>query len=209
MHSPYRDPALDRLYHALFCDDPQALVPADGRPLPAWQACLLKEPADAGDLRQLRGLAADTATEARVRALAWRRLQQLGHAVPQRLLLGVVVEVPLDSGLDTLAAYADGRVRFLHGSGRCTFVDSPLPQIEPQVQALLSAGREVLRRIGPSDQQRRAPPQQGMVRMSFIVSDGLYFGEGPMNALMTDALAGPVLSAAIAVLDEVTGLVAA
>ena len=44
--------------------------------------------------------------------------------------------------------------------------------------------------------------------MSFIVSDGLYFGEGPMQALMGDGLAGPLLQAGVGLLDALTGLTA-
>jgi hypothetical protein len=29
--------------------------------------------------------------------------------------------------------------------------------------------------------------------MTFLVSDGLYFGEGPMQAMQRDPLAGPVI----------------
>jgi hypothetical protein len=42
--------------------------------------------------------------------------------------------------------------------------------------------------------------------MSFIVSDGLYFGEGPMEVLMADGMAGPVLRNAVNLLNEITAL---
>jgi hypothetical protein len=32
--------------------------------------------------------------------------------------------------------------------------------------------------------------------MTFLVSDGLYFGEGPFNALQKDPMGGPVLAKA-------------
>jgi len=39
------------------------------------------------------------------------------------------------------------------------------------------------------------------VRISFLVTDGLYFGEGPINVLFSDALAAPALSSATALMQ--------
>lgn len=202
MHTPYRDEATNRIYNGLFGDDAQLLMPADGGTPSAWQRALTGGPAFAGALRRL---AEDVSGEARVRALAFRELQAQGHAVPARQLLGVVVEVPLDSGLDTLAAYADGSARFIHGSGRMSFVEGPDSAVQPVVQRLLAASQAVVDVIGPTDQPRRPAPRRN-VRMSFIVSDGLYFGEGPMEALMGDDMAGPVLRNALNLLNEITAL---
>ena len=202
MHTPYHDDATNRLYNALFCDDVQLLMPPEDRTLTAWQRALMGGPAYAGALRRL---AEDPAGDARVRAMACRQLQAQGHAVPVRQLLGVVVEVPLDSGLDTLAAYVDGNARFIHGSGHTSIVEGPDTPVAPVVQRLLAASQNVVDLIGPSDQPRRAAPKRN-VRMSFIVSDGLYFGEGPMEVLMADGMAGPVLRNAVNLLNEITAL---
>lgn len=205
MHTPYRDEATNRIYNGLFCDDAQLLMPAEGAAPSAWQRALTGGPAFAGALRRL---AEDSSGEARVRALALRQLQAQGHTVPARQLLGVVVEVPLESGLDTLAAYADGSARFIHGSGRMSFVEGPDSPVQPVVQRLLTASQAVVNVIGPTDQPRRPAPRRN-VRMSFIVSDGLYFGEGPMEVLMADEMAGPVLRSAVNLLNEITALAVA
>lgn len=204
MHTPYGQPALDRLYNGLFCEDASALL--DGRaPANDWQRRLTEEPCDPVALRAL-ATAADT--EDRVAAMAWRRLRAAGHDVPRRELLGVVIEVPLHTGLDTLAAYRDGSVRYIHGSGHTSLVEGPVGGLLPLVRRLFAAAQAVVDRIGPTDAPRRPPPTAG-VRLSFIVSDGLYFGEGPMDALMSDGLSGPVLQAGVAILDRVTAMVAA
>lgn len=204
MHHPYRDAALDALYNGLFADDLDALV--DRRnPRTEWARTLAADPADTAALRAL-ALAPDT--ESRVALMAWARLRELGQPVPRRQLLGVVIEVPLDSGLDSLAAYHDGSVRFIHGSGHTTLMEAPNPTMRPIVQRLMVASQAVVDRIGPSD-RARGPAPQSNVRINFLVSDGLYFGEGPMSRLMGDALAGPVLQAGVALLDQVTACVAA
>lgn len=205
MTQPYGDAATHHLYHALFADEVERLAGPTGPLRPAWARTLAAPQPDPAALRALAG-APDT--ESRVAALAWRRLQALGHEVPRRQLLGVVIEVPLESGLDTLAAYADGSVRFIHGSGHATLVEGPEPTLMPLVQRLLAASQAVVDRIGPSDRPRGEPPQRN-VRLNFIVSDGLYFGEGPMNVLMADGLAGPVLQSGVALLDRVTSLATA
>jgi len=203
MHSPYRNPALDRIYNGLFCDDLQALMPEPSRPdAPSWARTLATQPAD---MAALTRLATDSRMDTRVTTMALRRLQALGQPVPRRALMGVVVEVPLDSGLDTLAAYRDGSARFIHGSGRTTLVEGPMAGVDPIVRRLLAAAQAVVDRIGPSDRPR-GPAPQGNVRINFIVSDGLYFGEGPMRTLLADGLAGPVLSTAVQLLNELTAL---
>ena len=188
MHTPYQDPARDSIYNGLFCD-------ATGTP-----AC----PAD---IHALQSIATDTDSESRAAACAWRRLRDAGYPVPKRELLGVVIEVPLESGLDTLAAYRDGSVRFLHGSGAATFIEGPNTAVASPVERIMSAAQAIVDRIGPTDEPRRPAPTHN-VRMSFIVSDGLYFGEGPMQALMGDGLAGPLLQAGVGLLDALTGLTA-
>jgi hypothetical protein len=202
MHTPYQDSALDFLYNGLFCDDPSLLTSGATT---AWARTLMAQPAD---VQALRALAAAPDTEARVAAMAYRRLQALGQRVPARELLGVVLEVPMQGGRqDTLAAFRDGSVRFIHNTGHSTIVEGRNALLQPTVERLLAASQVVVDRIGPSDKPRGAAPQVH-VRLNFIVSDGLYFGEGPMQPLMNDGLAGPVLQAGIQLLNGVTSLVA-
>jgi hypothetical protein len=42
--------------------------------------------------------------------------------------------------------------------------------------------------------------------LTFIVSDGLYFGEGPFAALSQDALAGPLIQQATRLLQQVVAI---
>ncbi len=39
------------------------------------------------------------------------------------------------------------------------------------------------------------------MRMTFLVSDRLYFGQAPMEALQADALAGPVVNSSMRLLQ--------
>ena len=51
----------------------------------------------------------------------------------------------------------------------------------------------VVDQLGPWEQPRRPPPAQPNVRLNFVVSDGLYFGEGPFDFMQQDSRAGPLI----------------
>jgi hypothetical protein len=59
----------------------------------------------------------------------------------------------------------------------------------------------VVERSGPWNQARRSPPGAGSFRLNFLVSDGLYFGEGPLEVMLRDPRAVPVLEAGTALLQ--------
>lgn len=190
--APYPTKEINFIYNLLFCDDP-ALFKADKGIAPApWQSLLLEKP----DAKAIRALAENKAEESRVRALAYNWLRKNNHQVPKHQLLGVIVEVPLEKGLDVLAAYADGRVRYLNQSGKLAVFESAPPAVEAKAKELVSVSQPVVERIGPWDKPRLPPPQKGNVRMTFLVSDGLYFGEGPMALMMKDPMAGPIIQKA-------------
>jgi hypothetical protein len=59
-------------------------------------------------------------------------------------------------------------------------------------------------KIGVWDKPRRPNPTKGNVRITFLVSDGLYFGEGPMNILFNDEMASPALTNATELMKYLT-----
>jgi hypothetical protein len=201
MHQPYSQPEANTIYNLLFCDDLALFKPAKNET--DWQKLLFAKKPDAG---ALLALAEDEHTESRVRALAYRRLRALGQAVPARKLLGIVIEVPLDNGLDALAAYAEGRVRYINATGKISIFENVTAEMQTTVHLLLMASQQIVDRIGPWDKARLPPPAGDHVRLTFIVSDGLYFGEGPFAALSQDALAGPLMEQATRLLQQVVAL---
>jgi hypothetical protein len=99
--------------------------------------------------------------------------------------------------LDVLAAYEDGSARYINFSGKLIVWDMATPESEALVTNLFNAAEAVVASIGPWDQPRRPAPLTGVIRLNFLVSDGLYFGEGPFEILQTDPLGGPVIGAAV------------
>jgi hypothetical protein len=183
----YADDSRNDLYNLLFADDPAAFAAS--------------ESGDPGVV------AADDSAESRLRAVAFRRLKESGVASPldPPPLLGVVVEIAMDEGLDTLAAYADDRVRYINHAGGVSIVEEG-SVLAAQVQALMLAAQPVVDAIGPWTEPRQAPPPTGQARLTFLVGGELYLGQGPFEALAADPMAGPVLRAATMLLTTLVAL---
>jgi hypothetical protein len=177
----------------LFCDDPDLFRPPPGTPPAPWHVILF---AAQPDIAAVREIAEDEKQESRCRALAYNWLRRNRQEVPSRILLGVIVEVPLPRGLDVLAAYTDGRIRYINQTGKLVVFESAPADLRTQVGKLLAASRAAVARIGPWEGKRLPPPVQGKARMTFLVSDGLYLGEGPLPGIDRDPIGGPVLSEA-------------
>jgi hypothetical protein len=183
----YPDPALNQLYNLLFADDVDAF--------PMVSASATTE--------ALTNVAEDDGVESRLRVVAFRRLAQRGVLPPaQPPLLGTIVEIGLHEGLDTLAAYADGGARYINHAGGVSMVEGGGP-LAAQVEAVLLTSKPVVAAIGPWQGQRLPPPSTDEARLTFLVGGQLYFGQGPFDALASDALAGPVLATATALLSTI------
>jgi hypothetical protein len=199
-YQPYRKAEVDLVYNLLFCDDPR-LFEAKGKVKPVEPlATALSKDASAVDLRRI---ADDVSVETRVRVLAYNQLRARKETVPERKLLGVIIEVPQPRGLDVLAAFVDGRMRYINQTGKMSVIETPTkPMVAPRDE-LLKVSAAAIERIGPWDKPRLPPPKQGNLRLTFLVSDGLYFGEGPRGAISRDDVDGPVVMAATELLMEI------
>lgn len=203
LYTPYADSRVNFLYNLLFCDDIALFRRSENEKGDGLWSKLLAEKTDAASLFDI---AENPGNEGRVRALAYNRLRASGVQVPKEQLFGVITELPLENGLDVLAAYSEGGVRYLNHSGKVAIFDGPGNPVEGLAKDLLTASRPVVNAIGPWEKQRLPPPNAGNCRITFLVSDGLYFGEGPFGALQDDPMAGPVLATASQLLRMVVGL---
>jgi hypothetical protein len=91
-----------------------------------------------------------------------------------------------------LAAYIDGRVRYINRTSKFVIFDSAPANVSAQAAKLLAASRAAVAQIGPWQGARLPAPKAGNARMTFLVSDGLYFGEGPLPGIDRDQIGGPV-----------------
>ena len=201
-YSPYGGESANVIYNLLFCDELSSFKPKPDATVVPWQATLFAEPLDVAALELL---ASDASQEGRVRYLAYSLLRNAEKTVPEKVLLGVIVEVGLPAGLDVLAAYADGGVRYINTTGKLAVFEDVAP-VRPLVQEVLDAAQAVVAHTGPWPGARLAPPRIGNIRISFLVSEGLYFGQGPTALMQKESMAAPLIHKATALLQAVVAL---
>jgi hypothetical protein len=201
-YSPYGGESSNFMYNLLFCDDVASFKPEPDAQVASWQAALFAEPMDVAAVELL---ASDASQEGRARYLAYALLRSDDRPVPAKILLGVIVEVGLPEGLDVLAAYSDGGVRYINKTGNLAVLESAT-DIRPLVGEVLDAAQSVVARTGPWPGARLAPPRVGNIRVSFLVSDGLYFGQGPTAHMQKESMAALLIQKATALLQAVVAL---
>jgi hypothetical protein len=199
-HQPYEADHLNSVYNLLFCDTLdayQSVSPATSYP---WAILLASTPHPA----QLAAIASDESLEARPRLLACYILSATGSPPTDRFLLGVIIEVAMPEGLDVLAAFNDGTARYINHTEKLLIWDTRTAESDQLIGQLLAHSQTLVSRIGRWEGERRPAPTEGMARLTLLVSDGIYFGEGPFNALYADSLGGPVINAGIQLMDYLT-----
>ena len=199
---PYEDASINLIYQLLFCDRLELFKQNHtGELSPPWSALF----ADEADVAALTKIAQDAGRESRVRMLAFNRLRALGQSVPARKFLGTIIEVRLAEGLDTLAVFGDGGARYINYSGKMIVVEGTPSPFDAEINQVIEASQPIVAAIGPWDKERLPPPAEDNIRMTFLVSDGLYFGEGPMSVMQQEPLASPLVSAATKLLLKLVG----
>jgi len=197
---PYKGDSVNLIYQLLFCDRLELFKEhTKGPPLPPMSVLL----SDTPNLVEIEKVAGDEKQESRIRMLAFNALRRAGKDVPKKIYLGTIIEVGLAEGTDTLAVFADGRARYINHSGKMVIVESSTNPFEEEIKNVISASKPVVEAIGPWTKPRLAAPARGMFRMTFLVSDGLYFGQGPMEAMQKERLAAPVLTASTRLLVKI------
>ena len=190
--TPNSDESLNRIYDLLFCDDIELYRSASTSSEYPWSVLFSSEASNEAFLSVIE----DKEVETRPKLLASNVLLSRGKALPGRRIFGVVVEVGMEEGLDVLAAYEDGTARYLNYSGKLIVWDAATRESNELVVDLFLAARKVVDKIGPWEKQRLPPPVEGKARITFLVSNGLYFGEAPFETLAKDKLGGRVVSCA-------------
>ena len=164
--APYAAEHVNMIYNMLFCDDPALFKGQNGR---EWFD------ADSNPA-EVRRIAEDQNEESRVRALAYNWLRAHHESVPPGKVLGVIVELPVDEGLDVIAAYADGRVRYINHSGGMSLFEGVPPQIVAGAKVVLDSAENAGGLFKAVGQDRAAPTRN--VRIFVLTSDGLYIAQG-------------------------------
>jgi hypothetical protein len=140
--------------------------------------------------------------ESRQYLQAWSCLRQLDRdaltGLPEHLY-GVVLDVPLERGLDTLAAYDDGSARYLNQGGGAIVWDVQDAAIDALIAALLAAARPLLATVGVWE-STRPPLTVDRARISLLTAEGIHFTDGSFEKLGTDPTTAPVIAAGAALM---------
>jgi hypothetical protein len=147
-----------------------------------------------------RAIIATPGLESRHYGQAWQCLRHMGiqpSPTEAKQLLGVVLEVHVEGGLDLLAAYPERTARYYNFSGRGVVWEHPDDSLDEKIDALLAAGQTVLNAIGPWTEPRPAPPPVHHVRLNFLSPAGLHFGQAAFTKFEKDPMAGPVIFAGV------------
>lgn len=139
---------------------------------------------------------------------AWHFLRAQAQQPPPEVakqLLGIVVEVAMPGGLDLLAAYPDHSARYYNYSGAGVIWEHPDASLDPIIDQVLDAGREIVAKIGPWEKDRPGPPPNGSVRLCFLTPSGLHFGQGPMEVIARDPMGGGMLQVATGLMQSLIG----
>jgi hypothetical protein len=100
-----------------------------------------------GAVRRLNSAYSNRINESRMRLTAAATLRAWGEPViANEPMLGVVVEHPVETGVDYVAAYADGSARYLNYSGAAIIWDTPrtVDAVDAAVIAFLNRAMHVL-----------------------------------------------------------------
>jgi len=126
--------------------------------------------------------------EARVLLWSWAALRCLG-VYPKSYeaddIKGVVIQVPIESGVDVLAAYADGTARYVNYSGKVIVWENPDATITPIVRKLLQSCKDLRGFVvaaSPTDSV------QDLVRVTLLTFNGNRFAESSMESLASSPI---------------------
>jgi hypothetical protein len=196
---PYQDSATNIIYNLLFCDDLELFKSNTKPPYSYPYDKIFSDLSSPDDLQKIID---DIASDPRIKILAYNKLLATGKKPAKKELLAVIVEIGLDYGLDVLASFQNGSARYINQTGKILIWENTADSNSKQlIDDLFAKSTAIINQIGPWEKPRKLHPQKNYCRLSFLVSDGLYFGEAPVSVLFDDPLANPALTAATKLLQ--------
>ena len=199
---PYKDSATNLIYNLLFCDDFNLYKEKTQQPFTYPFDVLFSETSSVADLQKIID---DKNADPRIKVLAYKRQLASGHKPNKKELLAVIVEVGLDEGLDVLASFNNGTARYINHTGKILIWETTDDTAANKItNELFASSENIVKQIGAWDKPRRPNPTKGNVRITFLVSDGLYFGEGPIDVLFSDPMASHALTKATELMQYLT-----
>ena len=148
-------------------------------------------------------------TETRIQLWAWKGLRMLGELPPPDVadkVQGVVCELHNEAGVGTLAAYADGRARWLGGKGAAIVWEVPGKdsEVSAHITKLLKAAEPLVKSAPLSDTHRTPEPEIDNFRVSILTHSGIRTVEVYGPSIERSQPIAAVLEASVNLLDLLT-----
>ena len=200
---PYAQDFSNLAYNRLFCDDLNLYKTATEEfPGDAWRRFITKRLTSKAALE----FALDQTLPARLRILAFNYLINKGHTAAKKELLGVVLEAGVDRGLETLAIYTDKSLSYINEEDTIINLAAAEGELQERFLRFFAASAALGEQLKPSDLPRFPATFPGMARITLLISDGRYFGQGPANVLSKDKMSGPIIRQATDLLANLNKL---
>ncbi len=191
-------PALnDDLYNSLFADNPNLFVPLKEHRAISWIYANITP-----TINELETISEDQTIESRLKFLALNTALNRGTRIQKKIYFGTIMEVPVNGKYDVLAYYSDRRARYYNHSGKGVVYEGGRDAVDAAIDRAIAASVQICNLIGPWEKPRLPKPAGDLWRFSFLLSDGLYFGQGPMKALESDQMASAMLSSGAEVMQS-------
>lgn len=199
---PYKESSTNLIYNLLFCDNIDLYKENSEEPYTYPFDVLFSDNSSENELQKIID---DKNSDPRIRTLAYNKQIINGSKPVKKELLAVIVEVGLENGLDVLASFSDGTARYINQTGKILVWEKRDDVKANKItDKLFENSQKIVQQIGAWDKPRRPNPTKGNVRITFLVSDGLYFGEGPIDVLFNDQMANPALTNATELMKYLT-----
>lgn len=187
--APYRDTSLNICYNLLFCDDillyKKHSETMDTYP---WNILFSRH----GDEKELHRIIDDDDAESRAKLLAYRILNRNKVSITAGIVLGVIVESALENGLDTLAIFKDHTTRYINFSEKSALWKTYDNCLDQKIDDLYKYSEIVVKNLDPWGKDRLPHPQKGNVRITFLVSNGIYTGESSAEAISCNEMSSTI-----------------
>lgn len=177
----------DVLYNSLFADNPDNFINLKDHKAISW---IYENRIPTID--ELENVAIDNSVESRLKFLALYTALKQGLKIRTKTYFGTVLEVPMEGGYDVLAFYSDLRARYYNYSGKAVIYEGGRSNVDDTIASANLVSIQVCNALGPWEKERLAKPKGDVIRISFLVSDGLYFGNSSIKTIGNDQMASAI-----------------
>ena len=137
----------------------------------------------------LKNITKIPALDSRQYLQAFSGIREMGISmVVKPTVHGIVAEVGMPEGTDTVAVYADYSARYYNYTGAGVVWEHADGSLDQLTMRLMELATDLVTKIGPWQGERRPAPANNIARINILTANGLYFGEAPIEVLFGDAM---------------------